>query len=260
MIYYPLSTLMLAGIREVLIITNPHELDQFQRLLGDGSQWGMSLTFATQSSPRGLADAFLVGEAFIGEEPVALVLGDNIFHGPGLGGALGRIEIAKGATIFSYMVSDPENYGVLEFDQHGKVAGIQEKPWEPKSSWVIPGLYFYDSTVSRRARELSPSKRGELEITDLNLSYLSEQALSVIQLERGTAWLDTGTFESLQEAGDYVRIVEKRQGSKVGCPEEVAWRNGWIANDELLRISQTFSKSGYGDYLRSLVTGTGPHS
>lgn len=256
MIYYPISTLMLAGIREILVITNPHENEQFRRLLGDGSQWGISITYAEQDVPRGLADAFRVGEKFIANEPVALVLGDNIFHGNGLGTSLSQIDGNAGATILAYKVSNPSDYGVIEFDSasnSSKVMGIEEKPINPRSSWVVPGLYFYDGQVSEMAKTLSPSARGELEITDLNNLYLKAGKLNVVKLERGTAWLDTGSFETLIEAGEYVRIVERRQGTKIGCPEEVAWRLGYISDEKLAELASPLEKSGYGQYLKKLL-------
>jgi glucose-1-phosphate thymidylyltransferase len=256
MIYYPISTLMLAGIREILVITNPHEAEQFKRLLGDGSAWGISLSYASQDAPRGLADALLVGEKFLDGSPVVMILGDNIFHGNGLGTALSRINSPRGATILAYSVSNPSEYGVLEFQSgspDAKVIGIEEKPAIPKSSWVVPGLYFYNSNVVEMAKTLKPSKRGELEITDLNNLYLQSGTLDVVRLERGTAWLDTGSFETLLEASEYVRIVEKRQGTKIGCPEEIAWRLGLISDEALARIATSLQKSGYGSYLDNLL-------
>jgi len=256
MIYYPISTLMLAGIREILVITNPHEIDQFKRLLGDGSAWGISISYASQDAPRGLADALLVGEKFLGGSPVMMILGDNIFHGNGLGTALSRIKSPRGATILAYSVSNPSEYGVLEFQSDSsdaRVIGIEEKPAIPKSSWVVPGLYFYNSNVVEMAKTLKPSKRGELEITDLNNLYLQSGGLDVVCLERGTAWLDTGSFETLLEASEYVRIVEKRQGTKIGCPEEIAWRLGLISDEALARIATSLEKSGYGSYLHNLL-------
>ena len=253
MIYYPISTLMLAGIRDILVITNPHETDQFKRLLGDGSQWGIKISYATQDSPRGLADAFIVGEDFIGNGSVALILGDNIFHGPGLGTALSRIGEPTGAIVMAYQVSNPEAYGVIEFDSSGKAISIEEKPSKPKSNFVVPGLYFYSAGVSEKAKSLKPSARGEIEISDLNRLYLKAGNLEVIKLERGTAWLDTGTFESLLEAGEFVRIVEKRQGYKIGSPEEVAWRKGFITAEALSALASSTQKSGYGQYLLNLL-------
>lgn len=253
MIYYPISTLMLAGIREILVITNPHEIEQFKRLLGDGSRWGVDLDYAVQEKPRGLADAFIVGEEFVANEPVALVLGDNIFHGAGLGMALSRIQPPTGAIIMAYQMSDPSAYGVIELDPEGKPISIEEKPSEPKSDLVVPGLYFYGPGVSAIARSLEPSARGEVEISDLNNYYLNEGSLEVIKLERGTAWLDTGTHKSLLEAGNFVRIIEERQGLKIGCPEEAAWRMGFISDKQLLALASRQSASGYGDYLTGLV-------
>lgn len=254
MIYYPISTLMLAGIKDILIITNPHETEQFKRLLGDGSKWGVSFSYATQDAPRGLADAFIVGEEFIQGEHVALILGDNIFHGPGLGTALGRIQPPEGALVMAYQVSNPEAYGVIEFDSTGRAISIEEKPQKPKSNFVVPGLYFYEPGVVEVARSLKPSPRGEIEISNLNSHYLTTGSLEVMKLERGTAWLDTGTFESLLEAGEYVRIVERRQGYKIGCPEEVAWRKGFISSEQLKELGQGLSKSGYGQYLLGLIS------
>jgi glucose-1-phosphate thymidylyltransferase len=228
MVYYPLSTLMMAGIREVLVITTPADSDQFQRLLGDGAQWGMSITYAVQPSPDGLAQAFVLGADFIGDDEVALVLGDNIFFGPGLGTRLRENTPVKGGHVFAYRVADPTAYGVVEFDQDGTVISIEEKPTDPKSSYAVPGLYFYDNDVVEIARNLVPSERGELEITAVNDEYLRRGTLTVTPLPRGTAWFDTGTFTGLMEASQYVHVVEARQGQKIGCVEEVAWRNGWI--------------------------------
>ncbi|HEX7740565.1 MAG TPA: glucose-1-phosphate thymidylyltransferase RfbA [Marmoricola sp.] len=258
MIYYPLSTLMLAGIRDILVITTPHEADGFRRLLGDGSQLGIDLTFAVQPSPDGLAQAFLIGAdaGFLdegGDERVGLVLGDNIFYGAGLGGQLRRFADLEGAAVFGYRVSDPSAYGVVEFDDSGRAVSLEEKPAKPKSPYAVPGLYFYDHTVVGHARALAPSARGEFEITDLNRVYLEEGRLAVQVLERGTAWLDTGTFESLNDAGNYVRAIESRQGLKIGAPEEVAWRMGWLTDAELLDRAAALEKSGYGEYLRGLV-------
>jgi len=256
MIYYPISTLMLAGIREILVITNPRETEQFKRLLGDGSAWGISISYASQDAPRGLADALLVSEQFLDGSPVMMILGDNIFYGHGLGTALSRIESPRGATILAYSVSNPSEYGVLEFESGSsdtKVIGIEEKPAIPKSSWVVPGLYFYNSNVVEMAKTLTPSNRGELEITDLNNLYLQSGNLDVVRLERGTAWLDTGSFDTLLEASEYVRIVEKRQGTKIGCPEEIAWRLGLISDEALAHIATRLEKSGYGNYLRNLL-------
>ena len=254
MIYYPLSTLMLAGIREVLIITTPTDQEAFQRLLGDGSRWGMALSYAVQPSPDGLAQAFLIGEAFLAGAPAALVLGDNLFHGhelsPQLQGCNGQ---ATGATVFAYPVRDPERYGVVAFDGHGRVLSIEEKPAQPKSRYAVTGLYFYDDTVVERARRVEPSDRGELEITDLNRQYLDEGLLKVELMGRGMAWLDTGTCDSLHEAGSYIRTLEHRQGLKVGCPEEVAWRMGWIDAEQLAFLAAPLRKSGYGEYLLQVL-------
>ncbi len=253
MIYYPLSTLMLAGIRDILIITTPHEADQFQRLLKDGSQWGVKITYAQQPNPGGLAQAFIIGEEFIAGDHVALVLGDNIFHGAGMGKTLQRLQARPGATVFAQRVSNPQDYGVVEFDEHGKVLSIEEKPTKPKSKFVIPGLYFYDQKVSQLANALKPSPRGELEITDLNKAYLELGELQVEQLERGTAWLDTGSIDSLHEAAEFVKVVEHRQGTKINVPEEVAWRMGFITDVELAAQADQFLKSGYGQYLHDLL-------
>ena len=253
MIYYPLSTLMLAGIREILVVTTPHEAPQFERLLGDGSALGLSLTYAVQPSPDGLAQAFLIGEEHIAGERVALVLGDNIFYGGGLGKHLRRFQDIDGAAVFGYRVSDPTAYGVVEFDETGTAISLEEKPERPRSRYAVPGLYFYGTDVVERARALEPSPRGELEITDLNRTYLAEGRLQVEVLPRGTAWLDTGTFDSLLEASDYVRTIEHRQGLKVGSPEEVAWRRGFLSDDELRERAEKLTKSGYGTYLLSLL-------
>ncbi len=254
MIYYPLSTLMLAGIRDVLIITTPVDQPAFQRLLGDGSAWGMEIQYAVQPSPDGLAQAFLIGADFLAGAPAALVLGDNLFHGhdlsPQLQGLNGGLA---GATVFAYGVRDPERYGVVEFDADGKVLSLEEKPAKPKSRYAVTGLYFYDASVVERARRVQPSARGELEITDLNRQYLEEGLLQVELMGRGMAWLDTGTCDSLHEAGSYIRTLEHRQGLKVGCPEEVAWRMGWIAGSELEALAAPLRKSGYGDYLLQLL-------
>jgi glucose-1-phosphate thymidylyltransferase len=253
MIYYPLSTLMLAGIRDILIITTPHEAEQFQRLLKDGSQWGVKITYAQQLHPGGLAQAFIIGEEFIAGDHVALVLGDNIFHGAGMGKTLQRLQARPGATVFAQRVSNPQDYGVVEFDETGKVLSIEEKPANPKSKFVIPGLYFYDQKVSQLAHALKPSARGELEITDLNKAYLELGELQVEQLERGTAWLDTGSIDSLHEAAEFVKVVEHRQGTKINVPEEVAWRMGFITDAELASQADQFLKSGYGQYLHDLL-------
>ena len=254
MMYYPLSTLMLAGINEVLIITTPHDQEAFERLLGDGSRWGMRIEYAVQPSPDGLAQAFLIGAEFLGGAPAALVLGDNLFHGhdlvPQLVSSDGRDE---GATVFAYPVSDPERYGVAEFDASGKVLSLEEKPSVPKSRYAVTGLYFYDASVVERARQVKPSARGELEITDLNQMYLEDGLLQVELMGRGMAWLDTGTCDSLNDAASYIRTLEHRQGMKVGCPEEVAWRQGWISGEQLESLAQPLKKSGYGTYLLQLL-------
>ena len=251
MIYYPLSTLMLAGIREVLIITTPHDQAAFRRLLGDGSVWGMEIQYAVQPSPDGLAQAFLIGAEFLAGAPAALVLGDNLFHGDTQLGS--GIATAAGATVFAYPVRDPERYGVVEFDSTGRVLSIEEKPQKPKSRYAVTGLYFYDDSVVERARLVVPSARGELEITDLNRQYLEEGLLQVELMGRGMAWLDTGTCDSLHEASSYIRTLEHRQSLKVGCPEEVAWRMGWISGEQLSELAQPLRKSGYGDYLLQLL-------
>ena len=253
MIYYPLSTLILAGIRDVLVITTPHDAEQFHRLLGDGSQFGINLTFATQPEPNGLAQAFVIGADFVGNEGAALVLGDNIFYGPGLGSRLQRFENIDGGAVFAYRVADPTAYGVVEFDQDFKALSLEEKPAQPKSSYAVPGLYFYDNDVVAIARDLKPSARGEYEITDVNRAYLEQGRLQVEVLPRGTAWLDTGTFDSLLEASDYVRTIEHRQGLKVGSPEEVAWRRGFLSDDQLRERAEQLVKSGYGTYLLGLL-------
>ncbi|MFC9350457.1 glucose-1-phosphate thymidylyltransferase RfbA [Arthrobacter sp. NPDC057013] len=253
MIYYPLSTLMLAGIRDILIITTPHDADQFQRLLGDGSQLGVNITYAQQPSPDGLAQAFVLGADHIGDGPVALVLGDNIFYGPGMGTQLRRFSDIDGGAIFGYRVADPTAYGVVEFDVTGKVISLEEKPEKPKSHYAVPGLYFYDNDVVEIARNLKPSPRGELEITDVNREYLERGKLQVEILPRGTAWLDTGTFDSLNEASEFVRTVQKRQGLSIGCPEEIAWRLGFLSDDELRERAEPLGKSGYGKYLLDLL-------
>ncbi len=249
MIYYPLSTLILAGIRDILIITTPQDADQFRRLLGDGSRFGVSITFASQPSPDGLAQAFILGEDHIGSDSVALVLGDNIFYGQGMGTRLRQYTDLSGGVVFGYWVDDPSAYGVVEFDAGGKVVSLAEKPAAPKSNYAVPGLYFYDNDVIEIAKNLAPSPRGELEITDVNLAYLRRGDLKVELLPRGTAWLDTGTFDSLSEATDFIRTVEKRQGLSIGCPEEVAWRMGFLDDDELRARAEPLAKSGYGTYL-----------
>lgn len=254
MIYYPLATLMLAGIRDVLIINTPHEQALFQRLLGDGSQWGLNITYAVQPSPDGLAQAFIIGRDFIGGQPSCLVLGDNIFYGVGLTERLKRAASrSHGATVFGYWVRDPERYGVAEFDTAGKVVGLEEKPLRPKSNYAVTGLYFYDARVSDFAAELKPSPRGELEITDLNRCYLEDDSLMLEQLGRGYAWLDTGTHDSLMEAGNYIQTIENRQGLKVCCPEEIAYYNGWINAEQVLELAKPLAKTGYGEYLRHMV-------
>jgi glucose-1-phosphate thymidylyltransferase len=255
MIYYPLSTLMLAGVRDVLVITTPHEAEGFTRLLGDGSRFGVSLQYAQQPSPDGLAQAFTIGADFIGDQHSALVLGDNLFYGPGFGRQLARFNTLDGAAVFGYWVDDPSAYGVVEFDSQRRAVSLEEKPADPKSNYAVPGLYFYDTDVVEYARDLKPSARGELEITDLNRIYLEQNRLQVEILERGTAWLDTGTFDSLTDAANFIRTVEARQGLKIGAPEEIAWRQGWLTDDELRERAEPLVKSGYGEYLlRLLVT------
>ena len=253
MIYYPLSTLMLAGIRDILVITTPHEADGFERLLGDGSRFGISISYATQPSPDGLAQAFTIGADFIGSEPSALILGDNLFYGPGFGRQLERFTRVDGATVFAYRVSDASAYGVVEFDADGRAISLEEKPTNPRSNFAVPGLYFYDNDVVEIARNLKPSARGEYEITDISQHYLARGRLNVEVLERGFAWLDTGTFESLSDAGNFIRTLEHRQGLKVGSPEEVAWRQGFLSDDELRERAEPLLKSGYGQYLLRLV-------
>lgn len=254
MIYYPLSTLMLAGIREILIITTPQDTQAFQQLLGDGSQIGCDLKYAVQSAPNGLAEAFIIGEEFIGNESVALILGDNIFYGAGLAKVLQKQTAVQGGCVFAYQVSDPERYGVVEFDENFKALSIEEKPIQPQSNYAIPGLYFYDNRVVEFAKKLKPSHRGEIEITDINKQYLALGELEVGVLGRGFAWLDTGTFDSLHEATDFVRIIEKRQGVKVSCIEEIAFRLGFIDEKQLLQSAEKYGKSGYGDYLRKIIS------
>ncbi|NEE03925.1 glucose-1-phosphate thymidylyltransferase RfbA [Phytoactinopolyspora halotolerans] len=255
MIYYPLTTLMLAGVTDILVITTPHDTDAFHRLLGDGSAFGVSITYAAQPKPEGLAQAFLIGAGHIGGDSVALVLGDNIFYGPGLGLQLAKHADPDGGVIFAYHVANPSAYGVVEFDADGRAVSLEEKPARPRSSYAIPGLYFYDNDVIEIARGLRPSARGELEITDVNMAYLRAGALRVEVLPRGTAWLDTGTFESLMAAGEYVRVIEMRHGEKVGCPEEVAWRLGLIRDHQLEARGRDLEKSGYGTYLLGLCLG-----
>lgn len=253
MIYYPLSLLMMAGITEVLVISTPDDTPNFQKILGDGSRIGISIKYAIQPSPDGLAQAFLIGEEFIGSEKVSLVLGDNIFYGSGLGTALKANRDINGAHIFAYHVGNPTEYGVVEFDLDNKVLSIEEKPVNPKSNYAVPGLYFYDNSVVEIAKSIKPSARGELEISSVNDTYLSRGQLSVTVLDRGTAWLDTGTVDSLMAAGEFVQVVEKRQGWKIGCIEEVAWREGLISDNQLLEIAKPLKKSGYGDYLINLI-------
>jgi len=253
MVYYPLSTLILAGIRDVLVITTPHDAGQFQRLLGDGSQFGISITYAVQSEPNGLAQAFVIGAEFIGSDRSALILGDNIFYGPRLGSQLARFDQLDGGAVFAYRVADATSYGVVEFDASGRALSLEEKPAKPKSNFAVPGLYFYDNDVLAIARDLEPSARGEYEITDVNRAYLEQGRLQVEVLPRGTAWLDTGTFDDLLEAALYVRTVEHRQGQKIGSPEEVAWRRGFLTDDQLRARAQTLVKSGYGTYLLDLL-------
>lgn len=253
MIYYPLTTLMLAGVREILVITTAEDAGQFQKLLGDGRQFGVDIKYAVQDEPNGLAEAFIVGEEFIGDESVALVLGDNIFYGSGLGTQLRRFNNPDGGAIFAYWVAQPEAYGVVEFDAHGTALSLEEKPDKPTSHYAVPGLYFYSSDVVEIAKGLTPSPRGELEITDINRHYLAEGRLHVEVLPRGTAWLDTGTVDDLAAAGDFVQAVEKRQGLKVSCPEEVAWRLGYIDDEHMQRSADALAKSAYGRYLQDLL-------
>ncbi|QMU97729.1 glucose-1-phosphate thymidylyltransferase RfbA [Microbacterium esteraromaticum] len=253
MVYYPLSTLMLAGIRDILVITTPHDAEQFERLLGDGSQFGVNLTFAQQPSPDGLAQAFVIGADFIGDDKVALVLGDNLLYGPGLGTQLKRYTDVDGGAVFAYWVAEPSAYGVVEFDAEGRAISLEEKPERPRSSFAVPGLYFYDNDVVEIARGLRPSARGEYEITDINRVYLERESLQVEVLPRGTAWLDTGTFDQMSDAGDYVRTMERRTGLRIGVPEEVAWRQGFLTDDELRERAQRLVKSGYGTYLLEIL-------
>jgi glucose-1-phosphate thymidylyltransferase len=255
MIYYPLSILMMAGIQEVLIITTPEDNWQFKRLLGDGSQVGCRFEYAVQEVPNGLAQAFVIGADFIGNDKVALVLGDNIFYGTGLGRQLQSLSEVEGGYVFAYEVSDPERYGVVEFDENNTAISIEEKPKQPKSNFAVPGLYFYDNEVVSIARNLKPSPRGEYEITDVNKEYLERGTLKVAILDRGTAWLDTGTFDSLSDATEFVRVIEKRQGTKIGCIEEIAYRMGFIDREQLLRLAEGLAKSGYGKYLKGMVRG-----
>jgi glucose-1-phosphate thymidylyltransferase len=253
MIYYPLSTLMLAGIQDILVITTPHEAEGFHRLLGDGSRLGINVTYAQQPSPDGLAQAFTIGADHIGDDRVGLILGDNLFYGAGLGTRLRRFEDLEGAAVFGYRVSDPTAYGVVEFDEAFRAVSLEEKPKTPRSPYAVPGLYFYDSSVVGHARELKPSARGELEITDINRIYLEAGTLQVEVLPRGSAWLDTGTISDLNDAANYVRAIEARQATKIGAPEEVAWRNGWLTDQELTDLATPLVKSGYGSYLLDLL-------
>ena len=253
MIYYPLSVLLMAGINEILIITTPEDNAQFKRLLGDGNQLGCRFQYAVQEVPNGLARAFVIGADFIGADNVALILGDNIFHGTGLEKQLQLLTDVEGGYVFAYQVSDPERYGVVEFDKNMKAVSIEEKPASPKSNYAVPGLYFYDNEVVKIAKELKPSARGEYEITDVNKAYLNNGKLKVAILDRGTAWLDTGTFDSLSDAGEFVRVIEKRQGTKIGCVEEAAYKQGFITKDQLLKLAGELQKSGYGDYLKKIA-------
>lgn len=254
MIYYPLSVLMLAGIRDVLVITTPHDADAFERLLGDGSQFGVAISYAQQPSPDGLAQAFTIGADFIGTDKVALILGDNLLYGPGLGEQLTRFNDVDGAAIFAYWVANPSAYGVVEFDGSGLAVSLEEKPTHPASNYAVPGLYFYDNDVVAMANDLTPSARGELEITDVNAIYLKQDRLQVQVLSRGTAWLDTGTFDQMSDAADFVRTMERRTGLKIGAPEEIAWRKGLITDDDLRRRGEATLKSGYGAYLLELLS------
>jgi glucose-1-phosphate thymidylyltransferase len=255
MVYYPLAALMLAGIREILVISTPQDTPRFEQLLGDGKRWGLSLSYAVQPKPEGLAQAFLIGADFIGGQSCALVLGDNLFFGHDLARRLQQaVARSKGATVFAYPVKDPERYGVVEFDAQGRAIGIEEKPAQPRSRYAVTGLYFYDADVVRRARSLKPSKRGELEITDLNRLYLQSGELHVEVMGRGDAWLDTGTHESLLDAGQFIQTLEKRQGLRISCPEEIAWRNGWIDDAQLEALARPLARSGYGEYLLGLLT------
>jgi glucose-1-phosphate thymidylyltransferase len=252
MIYYPLSVLMMSGIREILIISTPHDLPNFERLLGDGASLGCKFSYAVQEVPNGLAQAFVIGEKFIGKDKVALILGDNIFYGVGMGRMLQKLNDPQGGVVFAYHVSDPERYGVVDFDENNKVLSIEEKPQHPKSNYAVPGLYFYDNSVVEIAKHLKPSPRGEYEITDVNKEYLNRGQLSVSILDRGTAWLDTGTFASLMQAGQFVQVIEERQGLKIGCIEEVAYKMGYITREQLHKIATPLTKSGYGNYLLNL--------
>jgi glucose-1-phosphate thymidylyltransferase len=253
MVYYPLSTLLLAGIRDILVITTPHDAEQFERLLGDGSPFGVSISYARQPRPEGLAQAFVIGADFVGGDSVALVLGDNVFYGPTLGTRLQRFSGIDGGAVFAYWVAEPSAYGVVEFDRDGRALSLEEKPASPRSNYAVPGLYFYSNDVVSIAKSLRPSPRGELEITDVNRTYLEQGRLQVEVLPRGTAWLDTGTFDSLLDAGNYVHTLEARQGLKIGCPEEVAWRRGFLTDDELRDRAEGLAKSGYGAYLLEIL-------
>ena len=253
MIYYPLSVLMMGGIRDILIITTAEDSLQFRKLLNDGSQVGCNFQYAVQEEPKGLAQAFLIGESFIGDDKVALILGDNIFYGVGIGNLISSVDNIEGGCVFAYEVSDPERYGVVEFDDDMKVISIEEKPVHPKSNYVVPGLYFYDNSVIDIAKSLNPSPRGEFEITDINKIYLQQDKLKVALMGRGTAWLDTGTFDSLSDASEFVRVIEKRQGTKIGCIEEIAWRKGFISKQKLLETAEALRKSGYGEYLQRIA-------
>jgi glucose-1-phosphate thymidylyltransferase len=253
MIYYPLTTLMLAGINEILVITTPHDAAGFERLLGDGSQFGIKITYAQQAVPNGLAQAFVIGADFIGDDKVALVLGDNLFYGPGMGSRLSRLTDIKGGAVFAYRVSNPSAYGVVEFDRDNRAVSLEEKPAAPRSHYAVPGLYFYDNTVVQIAKDLEPSARGEYEITDVNKVYLDRGDLAVEVLPRGTAWLDTGTFDDLSDAAVFIRTVQDRQGMKIGCPEEVGWRKEFLTDEELREVALPLVKSGYGEYLLDLI-------
>ena len=259
MIYYPLSTLMQAGIRDILIITTPDDQAQFQRLLGDGSDWGIRLSYTVQPKPEGLAQAFVIGEEFIGDDNVALILGDNIFYGHGFGHSLKQCIDPEGGVVFAYRVSDPERYGVVAFDEAGQAVSIEEKPTEPKSDFAVVGLYFYDNSVVDIAKHIQPSNRGELEITSVNEEYLRRGKLRVEIMDRGSAWLDTGTFESMNDASEYIRVIEKRTGLKIGCPEEIAWREGFITSEKLTQLAEPLKKSGYGKYLHNLLSTVATH-
>lgn len=253
MVYYPLSTLMMAGIRDILIITTPQDQEQFERLLGDGSDWGIKLTYAAQPSPDGLAQAFIIGEEFIGKDKVALILGDNVFYGHDFGESLKNCTDPDGGIVFAYQVSDPERYGVVEFDDQMRAVSVEEKPADPKSNYAIVGLYFYDNDVITISKNIQPSDRGELEITAVNEEYLNQGKLKVETMDRGSAWLDTGTFESMNDASEYIKVIEKRTGLKIGSPEEVAFREGFITAEQLAEIAEPLVKSGYGKYLKSLL-------